>query len=382
MSLRRPSRGDLALALAVGAAIAIETTRSGRGRGPLAANLAVCLAIGAPLAWRRIVPLAAALAVTAAATLQTGLLTPLPRLVTPLALAVLPAYAVAAHSGARRACAGLALCLAGVPVIELATPSAQRDGAGVIPALAIVIVAWIAGRAVAAQSRRVAELEALDRRLAAARLARERLAVAEQRAHVARELHDVVAHSMTVVCLQAGAAQRLWVDRPEAAREALAAVGATARETLAHLRDTLGLLDPGPPEGPTPMRDLEALAARARSAGLAVTIEIDGRSRALPGDVGLVAYRVVQEALTNAIRHAAPTAVTVRVAYEADALAVDVRDEGRSAGLPGQMTVSGTGNGLRGMLERVERCAGVLSFGPLPSGGFAVTARLPIEAGP
>jgi signal transduction histidine kinase len=346
----------------------------------LAANLVVCLAIGAPLAWRRIAPLATAVAVIAPALLQTHLLTPLPRLVTPLALAVLPAYAVAAHGSVRRACTGLALCLAGVPAIELATPAAQRDGAGVVPALTIVVLAWIAGCAAAAQSRRVGELEAVDQRLAAARLVRERLAVAEQRAHVARELHDVVAHSMTVICLQAGAAQRLWTARPEDAGAALTAVGVTARETLAHLRDTLGLLDPGAAGGPVPMPDLEGLASRARSAGVDVTIKVDGHARALPGSVGLVAYRIVQEALTNAMRHAAPTAVTVRLAYETDALKVDVRDEGRRAGLPGEVAVPGSGNGLRGMLERVERCAGVLSFGPLPAGGFAVSARLPVEA--
>jgi signal transduction histidine kinase len=178
--------------------------------------------------------LATVVTVVALAVLQTALLTPLPRLVTPLALAVIPAYAVAAHASARRAWAGLALCIAGVPAIELATPAGQRDGGGVVPALAIVLVAWIAGRAAAAHCSRVAELERLGIRLEETQLARERLVVAEQRAHVARELHDVVAHSMTVICVQAGAAQRLWVERPEAASAALAAVGATARETLTH----------------------------------------------------------------------------------------------------------------------------------------------------
>jgi signal transduction histidine kinase len=380
MSLRGLSRGDLALAVLVGISIAIEAARSDQARGPLAANLVVCLALGAPFAWRRIAPLATAVAVIAAATLQTALLTPLPRLVTPLALAVLPAYAIAAYSAARRAYAGLALCLAGVTAIELATPTAQRDGAGLAAGLAIVLIAWIAGRAVAAQSRRERQLDAIDGRLAAARLARERLAVAEQRAHIARELHDVVAHSMTVICLQAGAAQRRWADSPRDARDALAAVGATARETLAHLRDTLGLLDPAATDGPVALHDLEMLASHARVAGLAITIEIHGHARALPGGVGLVAYRVIQEALTNAIRHAAPTTVTVRLVYETDTLAVVVRDEGRRVGPPRQASVAGSGNGLRGMLERVERCAGVLSFGSLPSGGFAVSARLPIES--
>jgi signal transduction histidine kinase len=379
MSGQRPALGDLALALSVGTAIAIDAVHSDHARGPLAANVVVCLAIGMPLAWRRIAPLATAIAVILVAMLQTDLLTPLPRLVTPLSLAVIPAYAVAARGTTRRACAGLAVCLAGVPAIELATPAAQRDGSAVVPAFAIVLVSWLAGRAVAAQGRRVGELEAVDRRLASTRLARERLAVAEQRAHVARELHDVVAHSMTVICLQAGAAQRLWFDRPTEGRKALAAVGVTARETLAHLRDTLALLDHGASDRTEPRRDLEALISRARSAGLDVTIQIDGCSRALPGGVGLVAYRLVQEALTNAIRHAAPTAVTVRLAYEVDVLTVDVRDEGRQASLPGAVAVPGSGNGLRGMLERVERCSGVLSFGPLPSGGFAVSARLPIE---
>jgi signal transduction histidine kinase len=126
------------------------------------------------------------------------------------------------------------------------------------------------------------------------------------------------------------------------------------------------------------MYDLDALIEGARNSGLSVTIEIDGRSRALPSGIGLVAYRIIQEALTNAIRHAAPTTVTVRIAYEVAALALDVRDEGRQGVVPLQV-IRGSGSGLRGMRERVERCAGALTFGPLPSGGYAVTARLPIE---
>jgi signal transduction histidine kinase len=380
--VRRPSGAllDAAFAVAVASAIAIEASSSVHRQGPVLANLALCLTLAIPLALRRRVPLTAAGGVLVLAVLQTALLTPLPLLVTPLVLAVLPAYAIAAYGGGvGRSLAGLAICLAGGVLLELATPAASRDLPGIAPIAAIVLVAWGSGRAVAGRTSRMRELERLAGELLEARRAHERLAIAEQRAHVARELHDIVAHSMTVICLQAGAAQRVWWEQPEQALHALAAVGRAARETLAHVRDALDLLDPSDPPTRLGVDDMEALARSARAAGLTVSVRVDGPTRAVPGAVGLVAYRIVQEALTNAIRHAAPTDVAVRLAYEAGALAVEVRDVGRHAGATDAVAVSGSGNGLRGMRERVETLEGVVSFGPQPSGGFAVSARLPLE---
>jgi signal transduction histidine kinase len=382
--VRRPSRTevDLALAVAVAAAIAIEVASSRDARGPLGANLALCLSLAVPLALLRRRPTAAVVAILALATAQTALLTPLPLLVTPLSLALLPPYAVAASGGRLgRSLAGLAVCLSGGLLLEVVTPSVHRDSSRIVPPLVIVALSFAAGRVVAGRARRAAELELLARRLAELGPTRERLAVAEQRAHVARELHDVVAHTMTVVCLQAGAARRLWWDRPEEAQRALGAAARAARETLAHLRDGLDLLDPSDPPTWLGLEEMEALAQGARVAGLNVEIRVEGLTRAVPGRVGLVAYRIVQEALTNAIRYAAPTDVAVHLSYERNALAVDVRDAGRRPGSARVVTLAGSGQGLRGMRERVESCAGAVSFGPLPVGGFAVSARLPLEAG-
>jgi signal transduction histidine kinase len=159
-------------------------------------------------------------------------------------------------------------------------------------------------------------------------------------------------------------------------------VSSTARETLAHLRDPLDLLDPSEPSTWLGIEDIEALAHGARVAGLNVSVRVDGAARAIPGAVGLIAYRIVQEALTNAIRHAAPTDVTVSLAYEPRTLAVDVRDVGRHPGAHDAMAAHGSGNGLRGLRERVEITRGVVSFGALPAGGFAISARLPLELQP
>jgi signal transduction histidine kinase len=314
------------------------------------------------------------------ALFQTELLTPLTPLVTPLVLALLPAYAVAAYARtAARAIVGLATCLAGGLLLELAGPRSSRGLSETLPVAALVLVAWLSGRAVAARTRRLRELQRLERALLETGDARERLAVAEQRAHVARELHDIVAHSMTVICLQAAGAQRIWWQEPAQARDALAAVTGAARDALAHLRDALDLLDEDGPDTRIGLHDLEALARGARVAGLNVAVRVDGPPHALPGAVALVAFRIVQESLTNAIRHAAPTDVVVSLAYEADALAIDVRDAGRPPGIADAVVVAGSGNGLRGMRERVDSLAGAISFGPLPAGGFGVHACLPLE---
>jgi signal transduction histidine kinase len=371
---------DVGVAIVSSSAIALEVVASTGRRGPALANLACCLALAGPLALRRRVPLAAASGVIVLAIVETAFLTPLPPLVTPLALAVLPPYAIGAHAGRiERSLLGLATCVTGGLAIEFVAPAASREPGSILPGAVVVGLAWVSGRFVAARTARMQELERLADALVEATRARERLAIAEQRAHVARELHDLVAHSMTVICLQAGAAQRVWDSHPGQAQHALAVVGSTARETLAQLRDALDLLDPNEPPAWLRVEDMEALALGARAAGLNVSVRVDGPPRALPGAVGLVAYRIVQEALTNAIRHAAPTDVAVCLAYESRALAVHVRDFGRRPGTRDAVTVSGTGNGLRGMRERVEILDGVMSFGALPAGGFAIAARLPLE---
>jgi signal transduction histidine kinase len=202
---------DLAVALAVASAIALEASFSVPRHGPVLANVACCLALAVPLGLRRRLPLGAAAGVLVLAVFQSAFLTPLAPLVTPFLLAIVPPYAAGAYaSRVGRSLVGLAICLAGGVALELAVPAAVRNARAIMPVSAVVLLAWASGRLVAARTSRMYELERLADALLEARRARERLAVAEQRAHVARELHDIVAHSMTVICLQAGAAQRVW----------------------------------------------------------------------------------------------------------------------------------------------------------------------------
>jgi signal transduction histidine kinase len=243
--------------------------------------------------------------------------------------------------------------------------------------------AWILGDNVRTRRKYVAELEDKAVRLEAEREAQAQRAAVEERTRIARELHDVVAHSVSVMTVQAGAARRL-LDRSKAdpqAREAMATVETTGREALAELRRVVGVLradDESPGLDPQPgVADLPALVARAQEAGLAVDLTIEGEPRALPSGVDLSAYRIAQEALTNAFKHAGPAHADVRVCYGADALEVQVVDDGRGAAA--DPSPVGGGHGLVGMRERVALFDGELVAGPRPGGGYEVKARLPIS---
>jgi len=269
-----------------------------------------------------------------------------------------------------------------------------REGAGLL-ALVFLAEAVRARRALAAEVEQRLRRGALDReRDAEAR-------VVEERLRIARELHDVVAHTVAVVTVQAGVAADVLDDDPAAARAALRTLRRASREALTELSATVGLLraaEPGPSAAHPPapgaepgrlaarppapgLRQLDALLASARDSGTAVTLDVQGQPRALPAAVDLTVYRVVQEAITNVIRHAGAASTTVTVRYRPDDLLVDVVDDGRcggsagSGGLPGD--AGSAGNGLLGMAERVTALGGQLSAGPRPEGGFAVRARLP-----
>ncbi|MYX97065.1 sensor histidine kinase [Streptomyces sp. SID486] len=211
-------------------------------------------------------------------------------------------------------------------------------------------------------------------------------AVTAERLRIARELHDMVAHSIGIVAIQAGVGSRVIKTQPAEAREALRAIEATSRETLAGLRRTLVSLrqaDRGPatsqqsPLAPTPgLAEVERLAAATADAGVRVDVRRSGEQRPVPADVDLSAYRIVQEALTNVVRHAGTGHCRVAVDYGAEELSVEVVDDGRGATENG----SDHGFGIIGMRERAGLLGGCLSAGPRPEGGFRVTARLPLPA--
>jgi signal transduction histidine kinase len=208
-------------------------------------------------------------------------------------------------------------------------------------------------------------------------------AVTAERLRIARELHDMIAHSIGVIAIQAAVGRRVMDTRPAEARNALDTIEATSRQTLAELRRVLGGLrrtetDPGPdsrPLDPAPtLADVDRIAAAARNAGIRVDVRWRGRRRPLPAHVDLSAFRIVQEALTNVLRHAGARECRVTVDHRDDELAIEVVDDGRHGG------VAGTGYGIVGMRERVGLLHGEFSAGPRPEGGFRVAARLPLPA--
>ena len=352
--------GDAALAAAMFLALAIEVLVSSRQEGPALGNVLGCAAIAAPLVLRRSRPLLSAAGVLAAASVQSLLLTPVELLVTPIALLIIPTYSVAEHLPLRPALAGLALS------VLLTIPIGPAP-----PSVLIAVLAFAAGRVVRDRARRAAELREMGAELERTRDAHAARARAEERLRISRELHDAVAHRMTVIVLQAGAAQRVWGHDPDAARVAVEALTGVARETLSDLRATL--------RGSAPARvdQLDELVARVRPLGLdvSVTREVD----AVPASLGHPVHAVVQEALTNAVRHAAPTTVDVVIRRDAGELLVSVTDAGPRPGAASAVTpVRGTGTGLRGMAERVEAAGGTLRYGD-EGRGFRVEARLPLQ---
>jgi signal transduction histidine kinase len=221
-------------------------------------------------------------------------------------------------------------------------------------------------------------------------------AVELERARIARELHDVVTHNVSVMIVQAGAARKVMDATPQQAEQALLAVEASGRAAMAELRQVMGLLngDAGVPAGPgqdqgqsqggsetdlAPQPDLErldALVGRVRDSGTPVTLTVTGQPRPVPPGIGLAAYRVVQEALTNTVKHAAGASASVTVEYAKDALRLEVADTG---GGPGQYAVAGNGRGLVGLRERLAVYGGSLEAGRRPAGGYRVRALIPLD---
>ncbi|MBG0815650.1 sensor histidine kinase [Planomonospora sp. ID82291] len=280
----------------------------------------------------------------------------------------------------RRAAAGVA----GTAVFVTAmVANTGTPGVGDV-AVALVMSVASGGAGVAVRRYRRLAVRAQELALQAGErgelLARE--AVTEERVRIARELHDVVAHSVSVMVMQAGAARLMLDPGQTAQREALTVVEETGREAVEELRRVVGLLRTGPEgEGLAPqpgLARLDDLVEQVRAAGLEVDLSIEGVPAPLPTGLDLSAYRIVQEALTNTLRHAGPTRSEVTVAYRPRALCLDIVDEGPRDGRTPAPASAGTGHGLIGMRERVALFHGRLSAGPLPEGGYGVRASLPL----
>jgi signal transduction histidine kinase len=205
-----------------------------------------------------------------------------------------------------------------------------------------------------------------------------RVAVAEERARIARELHDIVAHAMSVMVLQVGAVRHKLPETLEEDRDALGRVEQAGRTALAEMRRLLGAMrndGDGVELGPQPGLDaLDSLVEDVRRAGLPVRLRVDGNPFPLPRGIDLSAYRIVQEGLTNALKHADATHAGVTVRYQPDELALEVADDGK-----GPATTNGHGHGLVGIRERVSLYGGQMTMGAAAAGGFILTARLPVD---
>jgi signal transduction histidine kinase len=255
----------------------------------------------------------------------------------------------------------------------------------VIGSVALIGLGWLAGenaRATRVYAERYQE-RAVERAatVEAERVEQVRRAVSDERVEIARELHDIVAHAMSVIAVRSGVARMVLDSQPEQAREALTIIETTTRQSLQEMRLLVGILrdsdDHHPELGPAPgLCDLDRLVAAMKVAGVAVTMDVEGAVRNLPPAADLSAYRIVQEALTNVVHHAGPTRARVRIAYRPDEVGIEVADDGpQGPRLPPSIPRVGSGHGLVGMRERAALFGGELDAGPCAN-GFRITATL------
>ena len=364
----------LAGALAVLAGAEILTSQVS---GPRAAAVPLALLMTLPLAVRRRYPLPVTVAVTASFLLNWAAGVDMYSYWASIVAGLVTAYTAAAHLRPRLATAALACLYAAIAVSALHGPSGLLWGGILVGGAAL------AGFALRDRRRHVSQLAELAHQLELARDENARAAVAGERARIARELHDVVAHSVSVMVVQAGAAEEVLGADPGKAREPLRSVQDTGRQALVELRRLLGVLRTDRSEAalaPQPGLDqVGGLAAQVQGAGVAVELCVDGDRDGIPAGVDLAAYRIVQEALTNVLKHATASHAVVRVGYRPDAIELEVLDDGHGplgAGHDG----AGTGQGLIGMRERASLYGGVVEARPRAEGGFAVRARLPVRS--
>jgi signal transduction histidine kinase len=352
---------------------------SGLPRGTLALAYALALLHTLPLAARRRFP-GTVLGLCVATGLAVAALGLSPVV---LGLAILVAvYSVAAYGDRWVSLAGLAAAELGSATVQL-TPGRFQTPTVVSNAL-VIGAAWLLGHFVGrrrAYTTRLEQTAELER----SRAEQARRAVAEERLRLARELHDVIAHSISVIAVQSGVGAHVASTQPEEAAKALAAIEATSRAALIELRRLLGVLrQEGDPQGdlaPVPgLAELDSLLAEVAKAGLAVRLQVEGTPAQLPAGVDLSAYRIVQEALTNVVKHAGPAHAQVTIRYRDQEVTVEVTDDGQGVTARTGDGQARVGHGLIGMTERVQVFGGELEVGPRPGGGFRVAARLPLAA--
>jgi signal transduction histidine kinase len=370
-----PLAGDTVLAVAIAVAAMVAAAAAPSAYVPLLVLLAGGAAL--TLAVRRDFPVAVFWAVVGA-TAFFGLLYdgywPFAALVAFYSLATYSPRRSAAIQGAL----GLALLSAPIAKDIDWQPLTWDKVALFAGRLAPLVAAWVLGDNMRTRRAYVRAVEDRAAQLEREQDANSQRAVAEEQARIAREVHDVVAHNLSVIVVQATAADAVFATDPADAHRALRQIGGTARQALDELRRVLGVVNGAEHASLAPQPTLESLDGlldQVRAAGLEVELEIEGRRAALASSIELTAYRIVQEALTNTLRHAHARSATVSLRFEPDALELEVVDDGTSAPVNGS-----AGQGLIGMRERVATFGGSVETGPRESGGFRVAAILPLRA--
>ena len=346
-------------------------------QGSVVLNLLVITAMGVSLLWRRDRPFVPVVVCAVGMPLAAAVLTAPPYIFVSIAMMSTASYSAGAHLERRLALRGLALV-----VLSLGTVVLIFDPSDWFFPIAIFGIApWLAGRAMRNQTLLARELAEKAELAEHAREEEERRAIVSERSRIARELHDVLAHNLSVMVVQAGGARRIVEKRPDQATQVADLIERTGREALAELRQLFGPVRHGDGEdlqGPVGIDRVEELAARARAAGLSVHVHVEGDRVRLPTGVDLTAYRVVQEALTNTLKHGGRAQASVTVSYEPNEIVLSIEDDGVGAGgSRDELGELGGGHGLVGMRERVELYGGLLQAGSRPDGGFAVRVRLP-----
>jgi len=375
---RHPMLVDGGLAAVLAFLGTASTVATGRLAGiPLALVLAV------PVVFRRTYPAAAFAAAVAIGGLQV-LIDSRPN-PTDLVIVIL-LYTLAAYTPRRISITGLAICLVGSAAAvgrwmpdQLSLLNSVLVGSIMFAGPALI--AWVFGDSMRYRRAYYTGLEDRAARLEAERDAQAQIAAAAERARIARELHDVVAHNVSVMVVQADGASYALLSDPDRARAALAAIASTGRQALTEMRRMLGVLrrdEDGTEPGRAPLPgigQLGELLEQTRATGLAVSFTVEGVPQPLPGGAALAAYRIVQESLTNTRKHGGPRATAqVTLRYLEDALLLRITDDGQGPAAASD----GAGHGLTGMRERVAIYGGWVQAGPRPSGGYQVTARLPL----
>ncbi|WP_119294261.1 sensor histidine kinase [Streptomyces sp. YIM 130001] len=379
----------LLLVSVVSVASNVDVNGESPGRGPEAVAVAVTLLLSLVVALRRRLP--ERMLLLAAATGVIQVVTDVQVLPANFAMLVI-IYSTAAEGAPWSRRFGLVGGLLAAPVAQLRWPEENVSAAGNVLFTAFLMVpfvlAWVLGDSIRTRRAYFAQLEERANRLEKEREAQSKVAVAAERARIARELHDVVAHNVSVMVVQADGAAYVMDAAPDQARKALETISGTGRQALAEMRRLLGVLRTGEQREtgeyvPQPdVEQIDELVEQCRESGLTVDFKIEGTPRPLPSGVELTAYRIVQEALTNTRKHGGDNAgASVRIVYFDDGLGLLIEDDGKGA--PHEMYedggADGSGHGLIGMRERVGMVGGTLDAGPRPGGGFRISALLPLK---